>query len=106
MMMMMMMMMMMPVTRLLPEERPLTGVEQMLLQGWPVHAGLVDMDRHHSVLRDLSGNMFTGTVFVSVMMALLFSVEWDNLAKEEDSEIMDVGVVSEAVSNAVKRRRT
>ena len=90
----------------LPEERPLTGVEQMLLQGWPVHAGLVDMDRHHGVLRDLSGNMFTGTVFLSVMMALLFSVEWDKLAKEEDSEIMDEGVVSEAVSNAVKRRRT
>ena len=43
----------------LPEERPLTGVEQMLLQGWPVHANLVDLQRHHNVLRDLSGNMFT-----------------------------------------------
>ena len=57
------------------------------------------------IRRGLSGNMFTGTVFVSVMLALLFSVEWDNLAADAD-DAADEGECSATVSSAVKRRRT
>ena len=89
----------------LPEERPLTGVEQMFLQGWPVQANLVNLQRHHNVLRDLSGNMFTGTVFLSIMLALLFSVEWDDLLSSND-EAGGEGECSEAVTALVKHRRT
>ena len=83
----------------------MTGVEQMLLQVWPIHATLVNLERHHNVLRDLSGNMFTGTVFLSMMLALLFSTEWDNLLSSND-EAGGEGECSEAVTALVKRRRT
>ena len=89
----------------LPEERMLTGAEQMLLQGWPIHANLVNLERHHNVLRDLSGNMFTGTAFLRMMLALLFSAEWDNLLSSND-EAGGEGACSEAVTVLVKRRRT
>jgi hypothetical protein len=88
----------------LPEERPLTGVEQMLLQGWPIHEHVVDMEKHHSVLRDLSGNMFTGTVLISVMMAFIFSVEWNTLSDSTGDDV-DEESCSVAVLDAVKRRR-
>ena len=87
----------------LPEERPLTGVEQMLLQGWPIHENLVDLEKHHNLLRDLSGNMFTGTVFLSVMMAFVFSVEWSN--KSDSGNVVDEKECSVAVLRAVRRRR-
>ena len=39
------------------------------------------------------------------MLALLFSVEWDNLATDAD-DAADEGECSATVSNVVKRRRT
>ena len=95
----------------LPEEPPLTGVEQMCLRGWPTHdTNLVNVQHHHSVLRDLSGNMFTGTVFLSMMLALLFSVEWSNLATDAADDAADNAAddaaIEAAVTHAVKRRRT
>ena len=52
--------------------------------------------------------MFTGTVFVSAMLALLFSVEWDKLAAREagdEGQAGDEGECPAIVSNAVKRWR-
>ena len=87
----------------LPEERPLTGVEQMfLLQGLPIHdTNLSNVLNHHSVLRDSSGNMSTGTKFLIMMLAVLFSVEWSKPVTDAAGDAADNATADAAIEAAV-----
>lgn len=62
-------------------ERPLIPWEHLLLQGWPVRNSPVDLTKERALQRDLAGNAFSGTTFISFLLTFLFTVPWTPEAK-------------------------
>ena len=65
-------------------ERPLIPWEHLLLQGWPVCSSPVDLTKNRSLQRDLAGNAFSGTTFISFLLTFLFTIPW---AAEEKNTV-------------------
>ena len=77
------------------QERPLISEEHLLLQGWPIRKGPVNLkDVPRSVQLSLAGNMFSSTVILSVMASLIFSTPWadpdDSDCAEESQQCADL----------------
>ena len=58
-------------------ERPLSSEEHLLLQGWQVVNGPVDLTKvSRNIQSSMAGNMFSAPVILSVISALICSVPW------------------------------
>jgi hypothetical protein len=67
---------------LLNAQRFLVAQEQLMLQGWPVEEH--PMPQFSDTLKaDLAGNMFSGTVILSVFASMLFAVPWKPMTSSD-----------------------
>lgn len=83
--------------------RPLVGLEGMMFQGWPVmHPRWAPLlaKYENSLKQSLAGNAFAGTVVLSLMTCLLFTLEWNEDAPHTwaDEVYTDREVSESAVS--------
>lgn len=87
----------------LSEERPLLPIEKLLLQAWPIHndEGPCCLKKHWGVADDLGGNMFAGTIMVSLLTTLLFTLPWSE--EEADALVTMDDDVMEAMAALHKK---
>ena len=85
------------------QERILTPEEALMLQGWPVASTRAMISRHNpNLIMDLAGNAFAGNVIVSVLLALMVTLEWkassesdvyDSSSDEDLAVLLALGLV-------------
>ena len=74
--------------------------EKTILQGWPcgsVGEGIPSPDgllRYRGILSKMSGNMFTGSVLLTVLASLMCSIAWAEL--DDGEKAGDIGSIDGA----------
>ena len=88
----------------LVEERPLASQDKMMLQGWPCGStgkGIpspVCLRRYRGILNKMSGNMFTGSVLLTVLASSMCRIPWADGEKAGDMGSIDGTTVNVAWS--------
>ena len=71
--------------RRVAEERFVLPNEMLMLQGWPVKGSPVDLDQFSDHTKcSFAGNMFMGSVCMSVIASVFAAILWAPLPSEED----------------------